>query len=286
MNTKTPSFFIKLKNAILNFDEYKEFAKEKVSKTIIYLVLLLTIFSVIIIGCLTFLFIDWLNKEDNQFTVGFSDVIGIIINNNINNIEEIQESNNYQMSIGILKNNVVLKSNGIGMQNYTEYSTLESGYIISIILFIMFLLEQIIIDVFLISIFGFLLSRILGLKLKYNSIFNISVYSLTLSILLYLLYIIVNLFTGFNIIYFYIAYRGIAYVYIVTALLIIKSDLIKQNIELTRIIDVQKQVREEHNREEENKEDKNENKEKQKNKKNENKKEENEEEEEPQGTEA
>jgi Sec-independent protein translocase protein TatA len=64
---------------------------------------------------------------------------------------------------------------------------------------------------------------------------------------------IVNLFTGFTIKYFEIAYNAIAYIYIITAMLMIKSDLIKQQIEVGKIVEEQKKVREE-KKEQENKE--------------------------------
>ena len=98
------------------------------------------------------------------------------------------------------------------------------------------------------------------------------IYALTLSIILYLLYIIVNVFTTFNIKYFEIAYNAIAYIYMITAILTIKSDLIKQQIELQMIQNEQKKVREERKQEREkdqnqDKENKPEDKEKKKEKK-------------------
>jgi len=68
-------------------------------------------------------------------------------------------------------------------------------------------------------------------------------YALTLSIILNIIYLAVNILTGFTITYFGIGYNLISYIYLVTAILIIKSDLIKQQMELMRIIEVQKQVK-------------------------------------------
>ena len=87
-----------------------------------------------------------------------------------------------------------------------------------------------------------------------------------LSIVLYLIYICVNITTGFTIKYFDLAYEIISYIYIITAILMIKSDLIKQQIEIGKIVEEQKKVREEKkqedNEEEKPKEDKEEKKEK------------------------
>lgn len=109
-------------------------------------------------------------------------------------------------------------------------------------------------DILLLSVVGYLLSRIVGLKFKYSAIFNMSTYALTLPIILYMLYIVLNTLTGFYIKLFDIAYNAISYIYIATAMLMIKSDLIKRHMELAQVIKVQKEVQkeaeEEENREE------------------------------------
>ena len=128
--------------------------------------------------------------------------------------------------------------------------------IISLVyLFIIYTLE-ILIDVLLLSVVGYLVTKIVNVKFKYRSIFNMSIYALTLSILLYLIYTIVNIFTMFTVKYFDIAYNAIAYIYMITAILTIKSDLIKQQIELQMIQKEQKKVKEEKREKKEKKEEK------------------------------
>lgn len=127
-----------------------------------------------------------------------------------------------------------------------------------IYLYIIYLI-QILLDILLLSVVGYLLSRIVGLRFKYSSIFNMSTYALTLPIILYMLYIVLNTLTGFYIKLFDIAYNAISYIYIATAMLMIKSDLIKRQMELAEVIKVQKEVQKE--AEEENKEEKEEKKE-------------------------
>ncbi len=101
-----------------------------------------------------------------------------------------------------------------------------------------------------------------------------------------MLYIIINIFTGFTIKYFEIAYNAISYIYILTAMLIIRSDLIKQQMEVGKIIEEQNKIVEE-NKKEENKEEPKEDKDKKKDKENkEKKKEENKESGTPEGNEA
>lgn len=76
-----------------------------------------------------------------------------------------------------------------------------------------------------------------------------SVYALTLSVVLYMIYIVINLFTSFTIKYFEIAYNAISYVYILTAMLMIRSDSIKQQMEVEKIVEEQNKIREENKEE-------------------------------------
>ena len=81
------------------------------------------------------------------------------------------------------------------------------------------------------------------MKLKYTAVYNIATYSLTLPIILNIVYIILQAFTGFTIKYFEVMYTAIASIYIAAAILMIRSDVIKKQIELTKIIEEQEKVR-------------------------------------------
>ena len=83
------------------------------------------------------------------------------------------------------------------------------------------------------------------MKIKYSALYNIAAYSLTLPIILNIFYVIVQAFTGFQIKYFEVMYTTIASIYVATAILMIRSDVIKKQIELTRIVSEQEKVREE-----------------------------------------
>lgn len=97
------------------------------------------------------------------------------------------------------------------------------------------------------AILGRITSILLRIPMKYKAIFNMALHALTLPIILNLIYIIVNLFTGFNIKYFQIMYSTISYIYIVAAILMIKTDFIKRQKELSQIIEEQQKIREEYN---------------------------------------
>ena len=125
-------------------------------------------------------------------------------------------------------------------------------------------------DILMICIFGYLTGRIVGLPLNVSKTFVLSVYALTLSIILSTIYTVVYTFTGFVVQYFNIMYLLIAYIYMIAAILIIKSDIIKQQMELQKIYKVEAQVKkelEEQREKDRDEEDKKEEKKKEKDKK-------------------
>lgn len=206
----------------------------------------------------------------------------IIINTETENQEEIDESINniksYKNGILILKDRIIIKSSfytdtveylykdisekyNINKIDKTELINMLTGqemvqallvFGLSLTLYI-FIAEasNILIDIFFLGILAYIVSRISGLRLKYSAIYNIAVYSLTLPLILNIIYFIVNSLTGFTIQYFSIMYTAIASIYIITAILMIKSDVIRKQFELNRVIEEQEKVREELKRKEE-----------------------------------
>jgi len=106
-------------------------------------------------------------------------------------------------------------------------------------------------DLILVAVFGYIVTKFCRVKVKMSAIFSIAVYSLTLSIILSGIYTVTSIFTDFVISYFNVMYLLIAYVYVIASILMIKSDLIKYNQELAVIAEVQKKVKEELKEEEE-----------------------------------
>ncbi|MDO5555342.1 MAG: DUF1189 family protein [Clostridia bacterium] len=299
MKKKKTSFFIRIKDAVVNFDHYKTFADEKLSITIKYILKLMIIFAVIIAIALTYKLIEQtqmaiqifdtecpnfkienntliIEEENKQFVKGDKNgYFGIVINDEAEELSNINEAFNYQRVIALLNNRIIIRdakniestityeqlSNKYNLNNINKESIINFAtgnnttkiyalfVIISLIYLYVIYLIQILLDILLLSAVGYLLSKIIRVKFKYKSIFNMSVYALTLSVILYVIYIFVNLFTGFNIKYFEIAYNLIAYIYIITAMLTIKSDLTKQQIEVSKIVKEQEKVKEENKQE-------------------------------------
>lgn len=183
----------------------------------------------------------------------------------------------YENGILVLKDKMIFKTFGVNITTHISFAELaEQMHIVHLekqdileftsdnmiykldiaffiaLLIIMYInyLAAILLDVILYSIISYIVGTITRLRLKYSAAYNIAAYSLTLPILLNLIYIIVNILTGYTIKYFSIMYMAITCIYIFTAILMIKSDMIKKQIELSKIIEEQERIKQEITRKE------------------------------------
>ena len=224
-------------------------------------------------------------KNHEEITTIENELFGIkiIINTQTQDKEKITQSINELGADGneilILKDKILLK-NKIMTAPYTHsYSTLaqknnnnkiDKKQIIKLLsidtmkpllikiyrillmyFFVIMYLPSTLIDIVILSVFGYIVALISKMKLKYSAVYNIAAYALTLPILLNVLYFIVNSFTGFQIQYFEVMYTTVATIYITAAILMIRSDVIKKQIELTKILEEQDKIRLELERKEE-----------------------------------
>ena len=130
-------------------------------------------------------------------------------------------------------------------QVYISVAIVEFIYMFAIYL------TSILMDTLILALLGLIVSRIAGMKIKFSACFSMGVHALTLPIILNILYIILNAFTGYTIKYFQIMYTAISYIYMVAAILIIKSDYIKRQMELDKLKLEQEKVRAELDRQKE-----------------------------------
>ena len=124
---------------------------------------------------------------------------------------------------------------------FNKYAQVAIIYFVT--LWITYLAESLLIAVIIAAI-GYVVAIILKVRMRYKAIFNMAVYSLTLSIILQTIYIPINYFTGFEISLFEIMYMGVAFIYLIAAIFLTRIDLIKHQEELTKVKEVQKEVRE------------------------------------------
>lgn len=227
----------------------------------------------------------------------YKEIFGkVIIDTNISE-NEIEKYESEKEGILILKDKCFILSNSAMGQVTYKYSDLASSYninnftkqdvinyiegmniisicfsiyfVIFVYLFIMYFIS-ILMDVLLLSLLAYIVSRISRIRLKYAPSFSIAIHSITLPVVLNLIYIVVNLLTGFKIKYFQLMYSTISYIYVIVAILMIKTDFINRQMELMKIAQEQEKVKEEMKKKEEEEKEK----QKEENKKPEEKKEE------------
>lgn len=185
--------------------------------------------------------------------------------------EVIEELNTYGTGIVFFRDKIVLKGQGTSgiavTYNYTdiqkqyEFENFNKENIVNLltnkniikVTIIFFVITCVymffvyiwlgFLDVLLLAILGYVISRLFRLRLKFGPIFNISTYALTLSILLNAIYIVINVLTGFEIKYFGIMYNTISYIYLITAIILIKADIIKKQTEFMKVVEEQEKVK-------------------------------------------
>ena len=193
-----------------------------------------------------------------------------LTNEQINKYEE--EIKNYYNGVIVLKDKVILKTNmasvltTISVKDIADqfnlvkfekqdlinflsknnvYKVYVAFYIVTFIYFFIIYLSTVLLDAIMYSFVGYMTGILSNLRIRFRNIYNIAIYSLTLPIILNLIYIIVNILTGYTIKYFNILYMAITCIYVIAAILIIRSDIIKQQIELSKIMQEQEKVRQE-----------------------------------------
>ncbi len=83
------------------------------------------------------------------------------------------------------------------------------------------------INIFALSVLGFVFAKLLRLPFKYRSVFNMAIASSALPTVLLCAYMVLNIFTGFTIAKFDILYAILTYIYLGAAILILRSNYIK-----------------------------------------------------------
>ena len=292
-NKNRISFLRKIKYSIRNFEKYPEMSELGVGSSIKYVSLLILIMSILISLATIYLFMNTINNfrryfENDQIYVSYENgefdinvkenfiadtPIGLVafnINNEANDFDE-----NNKIEIEFLRDTV--KINGFEysyidlLQKYkvpyfsnediVKFISSSKIYLImfftvTIELFVLYLISTML-DILVLSLFGLITCLISKIKIKYSYLFSMSIYALTISIILKCIYKIVNILTDFEIKYFDIMYTGVSYICLAAAIFMIKSDIIRQYIEMVRISELKKkEMEEEENKKEENDKDK------------------------------
>lgn len=294
------NFFQKLWTSITDFEKYEEFAADKVSSVIKYLLILTSIFTISIASAYTYKFYtiiqdtkEYISENIEEMTLEHgklkvladepiiiendNNVIPIIIIDTSENADEekfIERISAYQNGMIFLSDRAIVSSNLLtqneniyysnifteNIQNKQELMNLMSGnnmtytYILFLVtifvyLFVVYFVSNLI-DGVVLGVLGYIFARIVRLRLRFKATFNIGIHAISLPIVLNLIYIIVNTFTGFEVTYFQWMYEAISYIYVAVAILMIKTEIINQKIQLIKLEQIQAKVAEEEQTEE------------------------------------
>ena len=254
-------FFKKVWTSITKIEKYPDMASQGLGKAFIYLCKIIAILAIVL--CLGMMFqtyqilqegIQYLQNEFPEFSykdgilkVSSEQMLMISEKDSYvgktiidTNTQEEQTKNQYLNETEFNKQSMI---------NYVNGSQIIGVYIsvfitIFIYSFMIYLITTLSNVVFL-SIFGYLTTWMARIKMRFLAVFNMSVYALTLSIFLNILYILVNIFVDFNMEYFQVMYVSVAAIYLVAAIFLLKTEFIKQQMELMKIVEVQEMVRKE-----------------------------------------
>lgn len=246
-------------NSIKNFDSYKEVSEYNLSSSFKYFFILILVYSILATIGITYITREKMSKaqdfiknevqalsysdgklsiNNDEYSSYYGDYIIIDTSDNAN-IDNI--NNNAQMVftkehfyIRTEQNIVKLSYQSFFNQNIEKNVLIEAFdvnkytaiiIIISLIGAFIVLSISTLLDILVIALIGFILSRITGNnKIRYKNTFNMAVHAITLSVILGMVYFLVNIFTGFYVKYFSTMYTLLATIYIVTAILLLNAD--------------------------------------------------------------
>ena len=214
------NFFQKIWYSISKFEKYPEMAALGVKKALLYFTELILISSFIFTAIYVY-YVKNVAKFDEE--LNFSQKMTKVITSRAN-----------------MENEQIASATENMQKEKSETLIVALGISLFISLFISTLL-----DVFTLSVFGILTCFVTKIKMNYKAIFNMSIYALTLAIILRTVYFAITTLTTFKIKYFEIMYIAISYISLAAAIFIIKSNIIKQHIELMKIIEESKEKIEE-----------------------------------------
>lgn len=258
--TKKIGFFKRFKMAIFELENYIDFLNEKLSKSLIFSLKLVILLSFIMaVSNVIFVYAKY-NSPDNYL----NEVIPEFIyeKSELKIDENETKSDEKKQMAQIMKQVVPSITNILGDGTYTKADLIHYvqdnqktivGFGVTAIfienildLYIMWLMIAVIT-----SFIGWIDLVFLKIKMKYSKLFTLSIYASTLSVILTVIYTMLNAFAGVYIDMFDYLSILIAYIYITAVIYMIRSDLIKQQIELIRIATIQAEEKERLEREKE-----------------------------------
>ena len=236
---KNYNFFKKVWYSMTKFENYPEMASLGVPRAFLYLAEIMIIFSI----ALTIIILVYMNNTfgENTDEINYFEKFESTLNVNLDDMQKQELEETFSMY---------------------DIKTLNYVFVIAIAvsIFISYFMITLV-DILILSLFGLFTCFITNIRMKYRALFNMSTYAITISVILRLIYEGLLLLANFKIKYFNVMYTSIAYICLAAAIFMIRSDLIKQQIELMKLVEEKKKKANEEEQETKKEEKKEENKE-------------------------
>ena len=184
---------------------------------------------------------QYLNQID-EYGVGALVLKNRVVLKNITMIGEV--SYNYQESLNSMNLTEFNKQDVINYVQNGQINTLYFSVFVSLFIysFAMYFINTLWYAI-IIGIIGYLTMWILKMKMRFVAVFNMAIYALTLSTILNIIYLMINIFFNFTIEYFSIMYVTVATIYLLAAIFILKTELMKKQAEVMKIVEAQQIVK-------------------------------------------
>ena len=252
-------FINQVVNSIKNFDSYKEVSEHSLSSSFIYFLFLILIYAIVATIGITYSTrsklskaqdfikneVQVLNYSDGKLSVNndeYTSYCGDYIVIDTSDNAEIENVNGNTQMI-FTKEKIYIRAEQ-SMVNLSYKSFFNDSFdknmlmealdankytpliiVISLVGAFLVLSISTLLDILVIALIGFILSRITGnTKIGFKNTFNMAVHAITLSVILGMIYFLVNIFTGFYVKYFSTMYTLLATIYMVTAVLLLNAD--------------------------------------------------------------
>lgn len=250
-------FITQVINSIKNFDWYKEVSKHKISNSFIYFFILILIYAVVVTIGVTYSTKKYITEAQNfvindikslnylDGTLSINDDVYSSYYGNYIIVDTSGEADldSYNANIVIGKKEVCINMDNFSSklpyekffsENFDKNMLVETlradKYTAFIIVFSFFgaiivLSISTLLDILVIAIIGFIISNIIGNnKIEFKNVFNMAVHAITLSVVLSMIYCLVNTYTGFYVKYFSTMYTLLASIYMATAVILVNAE--------------------------------------------------------------
>lgn len=257
-NVKKIVFFKRLKMALFELENYIDFTAEKFGKSLWFMIRMILIFSLLVtVSNIAFIYMKYKTPTEYVNTI----LPDFTYEDKKLNISDDSKKDDNQKNMAMVMQQLeptyreFIPDGTYTKNDILNYVTENERNVVIVVATTLFL--ENILDLFmfwlsvalLTSLIGLIVLRFSKIKMKYSKLFALSIYSCTLSIILTVVYSMLNSYFNIYIDIFEYLSMLIAYIYITAVIYMIKTDLIKQQLELIKITTVQAKVKEQMERE-------------------------------------